>query len=118
DREGIEFAEVIRAVAPRALILHAPIHNHPAQLSGARSLMGYPGHIWTHGIDYRDRAADVKRIYSGEPGAEELLAYYRVEYIVLSPLEAAEMPVRESFFERFTKVGEAGEYRLYKITRP
>jgi hypothetical protein len=119
DREGIEFAEVIRAVAPpRALILHAPIHNHPAQLSGARSLMGYPGHIWTHGIDYRDRAADVRRIYNGEPGAEELLAYYRVEYIVLSPLEAAEMPVRESFFERFTKVGEAGEYRLYKIAGP
>lgn len=116
DRTGIAFAEMVRRTTPpRALILHAPIHNHPVNLSGGRSFMGYPGHIWTHGIDYTERAADIRRIYNGELSAEGLLDFYRIDYIVLSPLEAAEMPVQESFFERFTKVGETGEYRLYKI---
>ncbi|HYP27586.1 MAG TPA: hypothetical protein VE262_12785 [Blastocatellia bacterium] len=119
DREGIIFAEMIRRTAPpRAVILHATIPNHPVHLSGGRSLMGYPGHVWSHGIDYRDRAADIRRIYNGEPSAEGLLAFYHIEYVVVSPLEAAEMPVSEEFFERFAKVGETGEYRLYKIAEP
>jgi len=116
DREGIAFAQMIRrTVPPRALILHAPVHNHPVYLSGRRSLMGYPGHIWSHGIDYRDRAADILSIYTGKPSAEGLLAYYRIEYVVVGPLELTDMPVQESFFERFTRVGEVGEYRLYKL---
>jgi hypothetical protein len=28
------------------------------------------------------------------------------------------MPVNDSFFERYEKVGEVGEYGLYKIARP
>jgi len=49
---------------PGATILHAPIHNTPVFLTGRRSLMGYPGHIWTHGIDFGQRDADIKQIYS------------------------------------------------------
>jgi len=51
----------------RATILHAPIHNTPVFLTGRRSLMGYPGHIWTHGIDFGPRETDIKKIYSGSP---------------------------------------------------
>ena len=66
DRDGIAFAEVIKQkTAPRAMILHAPIHNTPVFFSGRRSLMGYPGHIWTHGIDSGPREADIKKIYNG-----------------------------------------------------
>ena len=54
---------------PRATVLHAPIHNTPIFLTGRRSLMGYPGHIWTHGIDSGPREAEIKRIYEGAPDA-------------------------------------------------
>ncbi|HYY59635.1 MAG TPA: hypothetical protein VE842_20060 [Pyrinomonadaceae bacterium] len=119
DREGIEFAAMIEEKAQaRSLVLHAPIHNHPVYLSGRRSLMGYPGHIWTHGLDYEKRGAEIRRIYAGEPGADAALARLGVEYVVLSPLERMLMPVNDSFFERYEKVGEVGEYGLYKIARP
>jgi hypothetical protein len=117
DRDGITFAEMIKTrTAPRSLILQAPIHNHPVFLTGRRALMGYPGHIWTHGLDYVEREREIKQIYAGGPGADNLLARYGVEYVVVGPLEKMLMPVNDSFFAKYTKVGEAGEYRLYKIT--
>ncbi len=52
-RAGIQFAEAMKKqTAPRSLVMHAPVHNHPVFLTGRRSLMGYPGHIWTHGLDF------------------------------------------------------------------
>ena len=116
DPNGVRFAEVIKQhTEPRSLVMHAPVHNTPVFLTGRRSLMGYPGHIWTHGLDFGPRESEIKRIYAGAPDAEALLGKYGVEYAVVGPLEKLVMPVNEPFFSRFQKVGAAGEYRLYKI---
>jgi len=117
DRDGIQFSELIKQQTPqRAMVLHAPIHNHPVFLTGRRSLMGYPGHIWTHGLEFAKRESDIRQIYSGGPNATRLLASYGVDYVVVSYLETAALPVNESFFAGYTKIGETGGYRLYKVT--
>jgi hypothetical protein len=119
DRDGIAFAELVaRTTPPRSLILTAPTYNHPIFLAGRRALLGYGGHLWSQGIDYGPREAEVKNIYAGAADADALLAKYGVEYIVVSPLERAAVPVNDSYFTRFTEVGGTGEYRLYKVTRP
>jgi hypothetical protein len=116
DRTGIQFAELIkRDTAPRSLIVHAPVHNDPVFLSGRRSLMGYPGHIWTHGLEFVQRESKIRRIYAGAPDAEQLIRNYDVDYIVVGPLERLVMPVNNQFFTRYQKVDEVGEYTLYKI---
>src|SRR6266404_6124231 len=118
DRDGINFAEMIKQqTPPRATILHAPVHNTPVFLTGRRSLMGYPGHIWTHGLDYGPRETEIKRIYTGAPDAESLLAKYGVDYVVIDPQEHSLMTVNTAFFSRYPEVGSTGEYHLYKITR-
>jgi hypothetical protein len=118
DRKGVEFAEVIKSqTAPRSLILHAPTYNHPVYLTGRRALMGYAGHLWSQGIDYAAREAELKRMYAGAPDADSLIAKYGIEYAVVSPLERSAVPVNEQFFRRFTKVGETGGYSLYKLTQ-
>jgi len=120
---GLEFAEVIkRETAPRSLILHAPTYNDPVYLTGRRTFLGYPGHVWSHGIDYGPREAELKRIYTGAADAPALIERAGIEYVVVGPLEREEMRQRglalnESFFARYRKVGEAGAYRLYK-TKP
>jgi hypothetical protein len=117
DRDGVTFAETIKQqTPPRAMILHAPIHNTPVFLTGRRSLMGYPGHIWTHGIDFGQREADIRRIYSGSPDAADLLRKYGVDYVVIDPQEHSVMPVNAAFFSRYPEVVNIGEYHLYKIT--
>jgi hypothetical protein len=118
DVAGIQFAESVKAqTAPRSLIIHAPVHNTPVFLTGRRSLMGYPGHIWTHGLEFAPREADIKRIYAGAPNAEELMRKYNIDYAVVGPLERYVLQVNEQFFSRFEKVGDAGGYQLYKIKR-
>ncbi|HUS12399.1 MAG TPA: hypothetical protein VMZ30_18170 [Pyrinomonadaceae bacterium] len=119
NAEGIQFAELIkREVPPNALVIHAPVHNHPVFLTGRRSLMGYPGHVWTHGLEFGPRESEIKRVYSGAPDAVSILRKYGADYAVVGPLERNIMNVNEQFFSSFQLVGEVGEYRLYKITRP
>jgi hypothetical protein len=123
DPAGVAFAELIRRETdPRSLILHAPTYNDPVYLTGRRTFLGYPGHVWSHGIDYYAREAQLKRIYSGSADAPALVERAGIEYVVVGPLEREELArqgvtVNESFFGRYRKVGEAGGYRLYK-TKP
>ncbi|HYH85588.1 MAG TPA: hypothetical protein VEX60_08895 [Pyrinomonadaceae bacterium] len=123
DPSGVVFAEVImRETPPRSLILHAPTYNDPVYMTGRRTFLGFTGHIWSHGLDYAAREADLKRIYAGGADALGLIAKNRIEYVVVGPLERDELKksgvtVNENFFRQFRKVGEAGEYQLYK-TQP
>ncbi len=118
DNSGIDFAELIKEkTPPRSLIVHAPVHNHPVFLTGRRSLMGYPGHIWTHGLEFVRREGDIKRMYQGGSGAEQLFHSYQVQYVVIGPLEKLLMPVNEQFFSKYPEVGEIGDYKLYKVQR-
>jgi hypothetical protein len=123
DKDGIAFSEVIRReTAPRSLILHAPTYNDPVYLTGRRSFLGFTGHVWSHGIDYASREAALKTIYAGGPNAAAIIAREKIEYVVVGPLERDELKksniaVNEAFFRQFKKVGETGEYRLFK-TQP
>ncbi|HYE13188.1 MAG TPA: hypothetical protein VD968_01970 [Pyrinomonadaceae bacterium] len=123
DADGLRLAELImRETPPRSLILHAPTYNDPVYMTGRRTFLGYPGHIWSHGLDHTGRERELKSIYAGGPDASALIASNRIQYVVVGPLEREEMRkyglrINETFFQRYTKVGEAGEYRLYKTTQ-
>jgi hypothetical protein len=123
DAAALAFADVIKGrTEPRSLILHAPTYNDPVYLTGRRTFLGYPGHVWSHGIDFSAREADLKAIYTGSPAAASLIAKDRIEYVVVGPREREEMRQRglaldEAFFSRYAKVGEAGGFILYK-TKP
>jgi hypothetical protein len=112
---AIEVADRIRAVTPpRSIFLNAPTYNTAIVLTGRRSLMRYPGHLSSHGIDYREREEDVKRIYRGGPDALGLLEKHGIEYVMISP-EEREMNPNQAFFARFPIVAQYGEYRVHKI---
>jgi len=113
--EQLAFAQMIKEdTPPNALILHAPTFDDPVFLTGRRSFMGYPGHIWTHGIDYGPRQKDIERIYEGGATAQELIARYKIQYAVVSPQERNLMRVDQTFFDKFAKVAVLGEYCLYR----
>jgi len=113
--EQLAFAELIKQDTPSsALILHAPVFDNPVFLTGRRSFMGYPGHIWTHGINYAPRENEIRLIYEGGPGAQDLIAQYEIQYAVVSPQERKIMTIDDAFFDKLGKVAEVGEYRLYR----
>ena len=90
DTQGMAAASSISAQAPpRALVLHAPTYNSPVFLTGRRSLLGYPGWMWSRGLDYSQRSSEIQRIYSGGPAADALLRHYDVDYVLIGPAEFA-----------------------------
>lgn len=116
DAQGIAAASVISAqTPPRALVLHAPTYNSPVFLTGRRSLLGYPGWMWSRGLDYSERSADIERIYSGAPEAQALLRKYGVDYVLIGPMELASFKVNEQFWLKYKALSQAGAYRVYQI---
>ena len=77
--------------------------------------MGYPGHIWTHGLEFVQRESEIKRIFGGAPDASSLIDSYRVDYAVVGPQERNVTAVKDRFFAQFEKIGEIGGYALYKV---
>jgi hypothetical protein len=115
-RDNIAFAEVIKQkTPPRALLMHAPTFDTPVFLSGRQSLMGYPGHVWSHGIDPEQREAEIRSIYTGDPRGAELVTKYGVQYIVVGPQEENLPGFNAALFSRYALIGQAGAYKLYQV---
>jgi hypothetical protein len=116
SRDGIVFAELVRRTVPAGdLILHAPTYDHPVFLAGRRSFMGYPGHVWSHGLSFESREADIKRIYAGAGDAMRLMDHYGISYIVVGPLEYDQLKVGDDLFRRLVVVGRVGSYVLFRV---
>src|SRR5207237_1736381 len=99
---------------PRAVVLHAPTFNSPVFLTGRRSLLGYPGWMWSRGLNYSERGADIQRIYSGAPEADALLRQYGVDYVLIGPAELASLKVNEQFWSKYDMLSQAGAYPGYQ----
>jgi len=116
DPDAIKIGERLRfATPPNSLFLNAPTYNTAIVLSGRLSLMRYPGHLDSHGIDYKERESDVKHMYRGGLAARHLFEKYGIEYVLISPEERRSLSPNESFFGSFPVVAESGEYKVYKV---
>ena len=114
--EAVAFGRTLReATPPGALVLHAPTYNSEVYLAGRRTLYGYPGHIWSQGLEAGTREADVRAIYEGRPAAASLLRAHGVDYVLVGPREFADLDVREEGFAGFPVVAESGVHRLYRV---
>jgi len=116
DADSVEFGKQINLrTAPNAIVLNAPTYNSSAVLSGRISVMRYPGHLGSHGIDYAGRGRDVTAIYLGSPNAVELMAKYNIDYVIVSPQERTLPGFNEAFFRQFPVRAKVGDHILYKV---
>src|SRR5262245_45637363 len=113
----LEVATLLREkTPPRSLILHAPCHNSVVALTGRQSVMGYPGHLWTHGIDYKQREIDVQSIYRGGPQMIEALSRLGVDYVIVGTAERMQLQADETHFANlYSVVIDHAGYRVYKV---
>ncbi len=119
EADQLKVAELIKQhVPPQALVLSAPIHNSVLALSGRQMVMGYPGHLWSHGIQFADRERDIKTMYLGGIDAMRLFRAYGIDYVIVGPVEYTDFNADEGFFAATYQavVDEAG-YRVYQIPR-
>ena len=113
-------AAIKQKTQPGALFLNGGIYNSTVVLSGRQSLMRYPGHLSSYGINYFDRESDVKKIYQGGPEADALLQRYNIDYVVTTPeeeyyLSQSNLKLNLDYFNKFQVIAEFGKYKLYKV---
>ena len=53
-------------VPQNSVLAVVPDPNHPAMFWGAPVAMRYPGHLWSHGIDYTERERHLDDIFKGK----------------------------------------------------
>jgi hypothetical protein len=112
--EDIELSSwEIQNTKPQDLILTGPQHNQFSILSGRKILMGYPGYLWTQGIDTKKRKDDIWEMYHGNM---ELIKKYNIKFIVLGYEERKFYNPDEKFLDSsFRLVKQTNNFKIYKV---
>lgn len=118
--EGLETARWVREhTPPRAVFLVAPEITQPITSFGARHVVsGYTGWVWDLGVaDWAQRATDIGIALRGEPGTDEVLAWYGVDYVVIGRDERGPAWRADDGYwaTRGRLVYANGEYRVYEV---
>ena len=112
-------AEAARNILPKnAVVLTASNHNHwLPTLTGRQIVMGYPGWLWTYGIDYLPRQAEVIKMYQGNA---ELLNQYEIDFVVIGPDEKNTFAdLNEAYFAAdFSLVFDQSGYKIFLLSTP
>ena len=98
-----------------ALFLTADQHNNPlSTLAGRTIYCGTPVYLYFHGIDYADRAEEVRALYE-EPGT---LAERQEEfdYVLWSRWERDAYPEAEALLAEYPVCFQQGEVTLYAVS--
>jgi hypothetical protein len=117
-REEVQLAEQVRAsTPPRALFAAGPRHNHPVSLLGGRRLlMGFPGYLWSTGIDFTARQRDLEAIFTLSPAAADLLRAYGVDYVVIGPFEREQLRADvPGYRARYPRVVHTADYEVFAV---
>lgn len=106
NKNDLAIAEFVKYNTEKdSLFLTTDHHNNPITcLAGRKILMGYRGWIWSYGIDYYKREADIFDIYHGELNALDLINKYQIDYIVIDNDKVAEWEIDVSFFYEQTDI--------------
>ena len=116
--EDIALADFVKNNTPtEALFLTTDQHNHPvSSLGGRQILMGFRGWLWTHGLDYGKREADVFEIFSGGSKVKELINSYGLDYAVIDKNKINDFRINTDFFiMNYKLVYESNSFALYDL---
>jgi hypothetical protein len=93
NREELDsLGSAMRQIPASETIAMQPIYNHPLLLNGHKAVMGYPGHLWSHGVDYQDREMELEQLMNGAPDWQETARKLKVRYLFWGDRERTGYP--------------------------
>ena len=118
NTDAIATAKYIKEYIPDGedLITTSTHLNPVSSLAGRPVLVGYPGWLWTRGINYGKRESDVKLFFSNPETYKFIADSYGSKYALVDPpaIFDWDTPVY-NFDNNFELVFEKGGYRIYKL---
>jgi hypothetical protein len=107
---------VMRRVPTDAVFAAAPIHNHPIGYFGKKLILGYPGHLWSHGIQYKKTEEKLDRLMQGESDWRGIAKELGINYIFWGPDEKRKYTGSKKSWQReLDNVSGVKGYEIYEI---
>jgi hypothetical protein len=110
-------AGAVRNLPVTAVFAAFPTYNHPLLLNGRIVVAGYPGHLWSHGIDYQDHMAMLESLMLAEDGWQNTAAALHVRYIYWGQREQDAYPDSTQPWKKNAAKVAAGSWgAIYDLT--
>lgn len=106
SNDDVAFAQDFRVLVPAtSRVLTTERHTNPVPaLTGRLILEGYPGWLWSYGIDVTATGNDIATIFAGQPTAPALLHKYGVQYIAFNLNDMATKAIDLNYFAQNEKL--------------
>jgi hypothetical protein len=96
-----------------------PTYNHPLLLVGRPMALGYPGHVWSHGLVLEQPLALVTSVMNGAPGWREHAASLQARYLFWGAEERENYPESTQPWSGSAALIASGEWgEIYDLTEP
>jgi hypothetical protein len=105
----------LRTFSPAAVFATYPTYGHPVMVTGHRVVLGYEGHLWSHGLNYRSYLQLLQRAMLGEPGWEDAFYQLHADYLFWGTLEEENYPDTTRAWEHLPVVSESPWGRIYDL---
>ncbi len=118
SNEEIALAANFRAISePTDTVLASGKHNlWVANLTGRQMILGYPGWIWTYGIDYTQRQQQIEKMFSGDSDANALFDTFGVRFVVIGTGDRDNYRINMVYLKsKGTVVLETDNYVVIKV---
>jgi hypothetical protein len=120
--EWQQVADATRFFPPSTVFATYPTYNHPVLVSGHRVVMGFPGHLWSHGLNYQPVEAKLLVLMNSETGWEKTAKDLRADYLFWGQFEETNYPDSKKEWEqkcRLVAEGSWGQiYDLHSFSNP
>lgn len=85
-------------------------------LAGRPAIVGYPGWLWTRGINYTDKEEDLKQFFKDPKTYNNIPYLYGARYALLDPSAIYDWDASTDVFDKqFELILKRGDFSLYKL---
>jgi len=111
-----QVSDATRSFPPEAVFAIYPTYNHPLLVNGHRVVMGFPGHLWSHGLNYRSVESKLQSLMESDTGWQTIAKELGADYLFWGPLEQANYPDSDKEWEGTCKVVAQGPWgRIFDL---
>ena len=97
----------------------APHHQHALLLNGRKVVLGYEGHLTSHGINYRNQSINLDELMNGMDTWRLNAAELNVRYLFYGPLESERWPRSRESWRNSAQVIASGPWgELFDLELP
>jgi hypothetical protein len=114
--EWRQVADATRSFNASTVFATYPTYNHPVLVNGHRVIMGFPGHLWSHGLNYQPIEVKLVALMNSEAGWQNVAKELGADYLFWGPLEQTNYPDSEKEWEKDCRLVAEGSWgRIYDL---